>query len=137
MYLFSTPISNGSSCTNWLLFPSPLSREPPRFNGTSKVRHFYFNTFKRFHRGSHSFNVCFTLRIGYLYEMSSLSQPSGEDVPPLTRSVISVRSCIIVSGLPVIDPILIPFRALATEDFKVPDKMVGFSKEPFSSLFSA
>lgn len=55
----------------------------------------------------------------------------------LTRSVICVRSCIIFLGLPVIDPILIPFRALATEDFKVPDKMVGFSKEPFSSLFSA
>lgn len=82
MYLFSTLISNGSSCTNWVLFPSPLSREPPWFNGTSKVRQFYFNTFKWFHCGSSSFSVCFTLRIGYLYKMSPLNQPSGEDVVP-------------------------------------------------------
>lgn len=34
----------------------------------------------------------------------------------------------------VVDHLLISHRALATEDFKVPDKMVGFSKWALSSL---
>lgn len=56
MYLFSTVISNRFSCANWVPFLSLFSREPPWFNGTSKVRracrHFYFSTFRCFYFGS-------------------------------------------------------------------------------------
>lgn len=44
-------------------------------------------------------------------------------------SPLSVLFLLYVSFIEVvIDHVLISFRALATEDFKVPDKMVGFSK---------
>lgn len=50
MYLFSAVISNCFSSANWLPFLSLFSREPPWFNGTSKVRRacrlFYFSAFR-------------------------------------------------------------------------------------------
>lgn len=57
MYLFSNAISSRCSSANWFPFLSRYSREPPWFNGTSKVRrarrHFYSRTFGCFY--FHSF----------------------------------------------------------------------------------